>query len=80
MPDTGQDIDYENVPNTVQGLIELQEDTQDRFTFAIEPSGLIAVCSWVNYFKNGEGKRVKNAYGAYILDEYQKKTVVLQVE
>jgi hypothetical protein len=77
--DTGQDIEVESIMS-IEELINLQADTQGRFSFNMHGSGVFADCMWVNYYKDSRGYRVKRSNGSWKLLEFQNKQVIIGVE
>ena len=77
MTDTGEDI---TVPDTmtVAQLIALESDTDGRFGFKIDPSGLFATCIWVNFYKKDDKREKDVKKGCWKLLERQTKKVVIQ--
>lgn len=76
MADTGQDITISDTI-TLAELIALEQDTQGRCCFKVDPSGLFATVYWVNFYKKS-GQREKNERGAWKLLAHQSKKVVIQ--
>jgi len=72
--DTGQDI---IVPDemTLPNMIELEADTQGRFSFLVDISGKFAVCYWVNFVQPRTKDTVKQCWK--LLPQQSKKVVII---
>ena len=75
MTETGQDIEVKD-EMTITELMELMKDTQGRFCYVIDPSGLFATCRWVNY-KKKNGRRSKNSNGNWNKHPHARKDVII---
>lgn len=59
MIDDGEIIKPGDIPNNIEGLINLEECTEGRFRFRVDPSGTFALCTWYNHKRDKKGKRYK---------------------
>lgn len=62
---------------SLQELIQLEEETQGRFSFTLDDSGLFAHVRWTEYARDSRDYRFKDDNGAWELEELQKKKVVI---